>query len=764
MIVHAVTRLLLALAVTVSACWAQAVEEPAAAIDKPVAREILALYTRVEAERADYTRLHQVAQMPLNHLGLTLRYRAIEDGLPPLAELDGVRGVIVWFGGTGVLDDPRGFLRWARRVVDSGRDFVLLGELGFLEDKQRNIVPVDEVNRFLRAIGLRYDNRRVGVTYDVTPVMPDPTMVQFERELTGTLPGFPAMAVTDPLAKTYLKLKAGAAPPSHVVVVTSNGGYAASGYELYRHRLEADGKFIRQWRIDPFRFFRQAFHLDDMPAPDTTTRDGRRIFYSHIDGDGWRNVTRIEDYQKARMLSSEVILRDVLKKFPDLPVTVAPIGADLSPDWYGTPETRRIAREIFELPNVELASHTLSHPFEWSFFEAPDNRKREREYFARYPGAKKLLGVLDAPLTTPEAAVNDHKQYDVYARPRAFALEPFSMEAEIEDSRAIIESLAPPGKKMTLLQWSGDCMPFEDAIAETRRRGIANINGGDTRFDPEYPSYAWVAPTGLRVGDEIQIYSSNSNENTYTSDWTDRFFGFRYLERTARNTETPIRVKPLNVYYHMYSGERAAAVNAVISNYLYARNHPFHGLRTSTFARIGEGFYTTKLLRTEDGRWRVETRGALDTIRFDYALFKTVDFDRSTGVLGQRRLHGSLYVALDPAVETPIIALREVDNADWPRQAGRPYLVESQWDVRSLTLGEDRVAFEASGFGRGEMIWAMSAPGRYRVTMSAAGETLAQHTIDSDADGVIAFTAAEDPVGPWITGRVDIIIEGPRPQ
>ncbi len=44
---------------------------------------------------------------------------------------------------------------------------------------------------------------------------------------------------------------------------------------------------------------------DEMrPVPDVTTHSGRRMYYSHIDGDGWRNVTLVKPYKKDKAYSS----------------------------------------------------------------------------------------------------------------------------------------------------------------------------------------------------------------------------------------------------------------------------------------------------------------------------------------------------------------------------------------------------------------------------------------------------------------------------
>ena len=88
-----------------------------------------------------------------------------------------------------------------------------------------------------------------------------------------------------------------------------------------------------------------------------------------IDGDGWRNVSLVKGYRKDQIYSSRVVLEEAIAPYPDLPITVGPIAADLDPEWSGDPEAQQIAREIFALPQVEVGHHTYSHPFEWGFFE-----------------------------------------------------------------------------------------------------------------------------------------------------------------------------------------------------------------------------------------------------------------------------------------------------------------------------------------------------------------------------------------------------------
>jgi len=69
-----------------------------------------------------------------------------------------------------------------------------------------------------------------------------------------------------------------------------------------------------------------------------------------------------------------------------------------------------------------------------------------------------------------------------------------------------------------LLLWSGATNPRRDALARSYELGMLNINGGDGRFDRERQSYASVAPLTTQVGEYVQFYTSNTNDNIYGHD------------------------------------------------------------------------------------------------------------------------------------------------------------------------------------------------------------------------------------------------------
>ncbi len=699
-----------------------------------------------------FSQIHQMAELPLNHLGLVVRPHDVREPLPPIERMPEVRGVLTAFAGEAAFADPDAYLAWIERALAAGKRVVVLNHIGADRARDGRTVPLARVNRAFAGLGLRFTRETVALTYNVRAARSDPEMMGFESALPRTLPPYAIVATAGPETTVHLALREPNGRESHAVATTARGGYAAPGYAYVN---EPEGT-KRQWYLDPFQFFRMAFATDEVPKPDTTTLSGRRIYYSHVDGDGWRNQTLVERWAKrGRALSIDVLIKEVVEAYADLPVTIGPIAADIDSEWYGEEELMGAARAVFALPQVEAGSHTYSHPFDWTFF-AEYSAGKEAPFLSLYPPRRtkrrstlgSWLGV-EKPEQSNWASGEagggkpDERAYNKsYRVPRAYAIRPYSLDHEVKGSLDYIRRFLPPGKKVEVYLWSGNTWPDERTVAAVREAGIVNLNGGDSRFDAEFPSHGWVAPVGRHVGREVQIYASNSNENTYTGLWTTRFFGLRHVEATFRNTERPVRLKPMNLYYHVYSADRDGSLDALLPTLELARASEIAPIEASRFARIGDGFFRARVEAMGAERWRVGSRGALQTIRFDRAAAKAVDFARSEGVVGQRHHPGSLYVALDEANATPVVALRAIERADVPPEADRPYLVDARWRVFALEVGRDAFAFKAQGYGPGEMRWWLPVAGRYRVEVVAEGQVLETVDVTVGPDRILSVRLA----------------------
>jgi hypothetical protein len=714
---------------------------PAAATAHTVRRTVLALYDGARSASARDTPVHTLAEMPLNYLGLVVRYHDIRQGLPSIDTLDDVRGVVTWFVSEG-MPNPRGYLRWIEDLARAGKPLVVMGFLGAIKDEHDEPVPLDAINRALGYLGWRYDGgwhtTTAGAAYEIA----DHRLIGFERTLPRLVLPYATVRASAADARSVLRVAMPNRPAagSDLVIISPRGAFVAPGYAYFADR-SGDREF-RQWYLNPFEFFRQAFATDDLPKADTATLSGRRIYYSHVDGDGWRNLTQIEPYRTRYTIAARVVLDEIIRKFPDLPVSVGAVIGDLDPQWAGTPDSLDTAKALYRLPHVEAAIHTYSHPLDWRAYAPPENAS---------------VQIAPTGEVTEDVAGPDVLEAGSTSEPRTYTTRPFSLTLEIDEAAAFLNRLLPLGKRVALLQWSGNTRPFPQAIRHAQQSGLANINGGDTRFDREFPSVAWVSPLGTRPGGALQVYASNSNENTYTDLWRGRFFGFSFLSRTVRNTGAPRRLKPFNVYYHMYSGERLSSLNAVLANLMYARSLPLAPIDASRFGRIVEGFYSVTLTAQDRRAWLVGNRGALQTIRFDAASLDGVDFARSRGVIGQRHELGSLFVALDEAHTAPLIALKPVAASESEPREPVPYLVESRWRVRDVRRVNGGVTFVTEGYGPGEAVWSWPHGGSTVVRWRTASGQTGESRVEIDGAGLLVLRL------PQATGeQVDVEIAGGR--
>lgn len=720
----------------------------AGAAEALVKRDILAVYDGHEEKSPDQTRIHKFLEMPLNHLGYRVTYWDLKKGRPPPELTLRHVAVVTWFGGKVANADA--YFDWATWAARMKLRFVLLGALGLegTNDDQ------PKINRFFNLLGLEFVSHYVSATEASRIVAKDPAVTEYERKLPSPLPGYLAVRPKDGLIQAILSVQDPAlkrfGPEAALLVATSPaGGYAAANYAV-----EYDQKRGRlSWFIDPIAFLTRALAGPREPIADTTTRAGRRMYLSHIDGDGWNNTAASAVAVNGVIpIAAETVHADLILPFPDLPVTIGLISCDVEPGLGSIARSAEIARKLYALPQVEVASHTHTHPFDWMFYEKY-SRSRELERIhppaprpARvaqadkgYGGLFDIFGAAPTPPTralTPPATATPGP---APALPRYKYDKPFDLASEVSGSLRTAAALAPEGKRAKLYLWSGDTRPFEAAVRATRQARVRNMNGGDTRYDSEFSSLAYVRPLSRLSGRERQIFSPNANEMIYTHDWKGPYNGFSKLRETFDRTEKPRRLKPANLYYHMFSADQPAGLAAVRSHLAWARSAPVHPVAASQYAAIADDFFEAEFERAGTLAWRVLKRGELQTIRFDDAASLMPDYQASAGVLGHTRHNGSLYVALDPAAGEVMVAL-QADGTP-----SRAHLIESRWDIRELRTADCAIGFKASGFGRGDMRWAGLKPGTWEIkvirdgqavvtTDATVNETGGLHTsIDADA-------------------------------
>ncbi len=688
----------LAIVFILSALWPALDRETGRAEARLVSREVLALYDSSQAPGPSQllpTRtnlIHELAEMPLNFLGLRLRYLDVNsERLPDEEEMLRYHGVVTWFQDNR-LKGAQSYLLWLRRQITAARRMVVLGTLGAGVDSDTDAaVPEEQVQAAYAAMGLRHSGMHTDNPLLLSVRTQTPGMIGFERSLSGEADYYERIHSLASTNRVYLTINRSDLldGDSDVVVTGPWGGFALAHYIYY----EQPRTFQKRWLINPFAFFEEAFGVKGYPRPDVSTLNGSRVFYTHVDGDGFNNVSEVD----FKSLSAEVILRKFIRRY-DLPFTVSIVVNDIDPAGAGGSRQLQVARDIFAEPNVEPASHTHTHPFDWS---KPINLQRE--------------------ITASVEFLNQH--------------------------------VAAPERPVKLLLWSGATNPREPAVERADKAGLLNINGGDGRFDPAFDSYAHLAPLTTQVGRAVQFYTSNANDNIYGNDWTGPYYGLRNVIATWEKTESPRRIGALNVYYHIFTGEKVASTRALREVYDYALQHDIAPVFTADYVKTVQGFLTTQLARENSDTWRVRHYGALRTLRFDDEQ-RFPDFSRSRNVIGFWHYQGSLYIFLGEEPEALI--------AFSPTPSAQPYILRASHRILDWKLERDRISLAVDGIGNKKVtVGNLPRDAEFEVTQAAAGgerrmrmrsDQAGTLTWSSSARGRLGITIA--PAGPSASAAI----------
>ncbi len=594
-------------------------------------RKVLMLYDGREAPALNYTNIHRYTEMPINHLGYVGEYYDVNTPLPERTFAGLAAGVVLWLPGPP--QKPKALTDWLRRRMDEGVRIVFLGQFG---------IPLDAAT--MRRMGLATQN--VPVTGSATVSKHDP-MFGFESSLTPDRQSLLPLRLTG--AGTPLVEVSDAKGGRHVAAALMPwGGFALNPFVL----REIPGTEQARWLFDPFAFLAGALDLPAMPVPDVTTENGRRLLLAHIDGDGFPSRGEFP----GSPLAGRVLLDEVLKRYP-IPHAMSVIEGEIAPHGLypkDAAEMEDVARRIFALPHVEIASHTFSHPFRWDstvkhgIFKSSD---ADEAYHLALPGYKldlrrEIVGSID------------------YIRNR----------------------LAPPGKPARLLLWSGDTAPGIEALRIADEAQLLNLNGGDTFITKSAPSLTGVQPLGIQKGAYRQIYAPMTNENLYTNLWRGPFYGYRRAIETFEMTEAPRRLKPIGIYYHSYSASKRASLDALHEVYDWALARPVHPVYPSEYIRKVLDFYDMVVARSGN-QWLVRTSGELRTVRAPVTLGNP-DPGASRGLAGF--INGAEGNYLHLAGTSARIAF----SAQAPTQ---PYLRQANARLSGWQSGAEGLRFELRG-------------------------------------------------------------------
>lgn len=514
-------------------------------------RKVMVLHNGANDEFGlNFELAQRYAAMPLNYLGYTLEFVDARKPLPEYPMTGRYAGILVWLTRPPGMEG-QALAQWIEKQTAAGLPIALLDQLDFLLDSPvgaRLGLQVKPASPLSGTISVAAQDQMFG--FEAAP-LPDRDAFHPLQAKGGT----PLLSLRDEQGATQ-----------DAAALMPWGGYILSPYVLNEMPLDAG----IHWVVHPIEFLRRALKLPAMPVPDTTTESGRRMLLAHMDGDGFASRAEMPGVP----LAAEVVRDRILKKYR-IPTAVSVIQGEIAPNGLNgplSPKLESVARDMFALPHVEIASHSLSHPFNWKKAGSDDHAEKGEGYRLMLP---------------------DYR---------------FDLNAEIAGSVEYIRSrLAPPGKPVKLFLWTGDCNPGADALALAEQAGVLAMNGGETLITRSAPSLTRVAPLGVPKNGHFQVYAPNQNENIYTNRWSGPFYGYRRAIETFELTDSPYRLKPINIYFHTFAATKPAGLDALDRVYRWALAQETTPVYPSEYIRKVLDFNRLVIARTPDG-WLI--RGA----------------------------------------------------------------------------------------------------------------------------------------------------------
>jgi uncharacterized protein (TIGR01370 family) len=552
-------------------------------------RRILALYDgEDQPDGLQNSEVHKLLAMPLEYLGYTLEYVDARKGLPSSCLVGQYAGIVTWFNSD---ESPQSdaYKVWLSRQLDEGMKVAILGNLGFKADSD-----------FQQRLGLN----TVGDTIPKPQVITySHKQISYKAAHKSRLRRFTKWATVEPSIKRHISLVDQGAQQ-----LTSDPTSQWGSAVLHPYVIETGLDGRQRWLIDPFEFLKRALALPPIPVPDVTTENGKRILMVQIDGDGASSVADMP----GTPLAIDVIREQFLQAYP-WPTTVSVIEGEVGATGAFPTQSVRLEKamqDIFKLDNVEIASHSYSHPSVW--FSKPNVNTSD-----------------------------DNHQLTILGYS-------FDLQREITGSVDYInQQLAPVNKQAKVFLWTGDGLATNDALALTKSLGLENMNGGGASITESEPSMTLVPPMGYPINDNYQVYAPIASDYFYTHQWKDHFYGMRQAIETFELTDSPLRLKPIHIHYHFYSGSKAASIDALKDVYNWAAKQESSPITISEYARKITAFQHISVARNQDGAWDIRGLGELRTLRLPDS-FGFPNIQKSTGVTQTHELPQGRYVSLRP--------------------------------------------------------------------------------------------------------------------
>lgn len=627
----------------------------------PLKNRVLVPWSSSTADNEATIPVSRHIEFVLNSLGVFTDY--VDMARAPLPEPKSKEfnekylGVVTCFY-TENLPDAKKYIEWLSQLADSRVPWIGLCRLGFLQSG----LDSNLIHLMFSKFGILYEPMShepwgVGIK-----TIADSSKIGFEKEVNVLSESWLPIRLASSRGEPLLVLKINSGQISEPVMLSKRFAIAYGNYGIFFGE-----KNNKKWVINPFHFFKQSLALQSLrPIPDVAVMNGNRVFFSHVDGDGFGSLSKIKNSNGTLKYCGEVVDENILSKYGDLPFGVSLIASDVDGGYKGNKRLYGVGRKIFEKINVEPASHTYFHPLNW------EGKRKSSD------------SELELSEGLSESSHWSEGSHDL------------DLDREITGSISFLNSMIQDRKAKTLY-WSGNCVPGTAALAVAQKHNILTINGGDSIYDSNHPSISYLSPLGRPWKNYFQVFAASSNENIYTHGWKDHFYGYRQVIDTFQKSGF---YKAIDVYFHFYSAERDVSFESLVQVLNWARSQHVSPVFPSTYIESVHAARRARIIPVKPLQFDVDDAEGLWTLKLD-SLDYEVDMSQSEGVWGWNQLNNMTYVFLNPYLKgRRRLTLRHMQNAAEPQLS----LQSAEGALESFHLSHGGISGRLAPFARGPLI------------------------------------------------------------
>ena len=158
---------------------------------------------------------------------------------------------------------------------------------------------------------------------------------------------------------------------------------------------------------------------------------------------------------------------------------------------------------------------------------------------------------------------------------------------------------------------------------------------------------------GIYKDQYFQTFAPIGNEIYYTNGWQGPYYGYENVIQTFKMTNAPLRLKPIDIYYHFFSGERSASLAALKKVYDWALLQSVINIYVSQYIHKVLDYNQIIIGKTQYG-WVIKNKGDLRELRIDKKMGYP-DLLKSQNIIGFSDYLNTRYIHLGSETKSKLV-------------------------------------------------------------------------------------------------------------